>query len=325
MGALASPTLLSNAHSSCLFLAVYLALSLSFCNHIKTSLILDKVLCFKRIDIHISLSSSSTQLNTILLQLTVKECVHHEQRLSGSAYLESLIPICPPTEDMMPKRKQVYSREFQQMLDNLKEEDCLETACQHGEKKRRLTPNQINALEKNFELENKLAPERKVKLAAELDLQPRQVAIWFQNRRARWRTKQLERDYNLLKASYDALQLDFSNLEREKETLTAQLMELRAKLKAEEEVSLKISQQNHQLMAAAAVSSSLHFNGGSSSSESSMQWFKSFNSGMIMGNMNNTQFMKVEEQSTLFSTEDSCNIFSLDQAPTLQWYFPAGN
>ncbi|GKV09392.1 hypothetical protein SLEP1_g20901 [Rubroshorea leprosula] len=226
---------------------------------------------------------------------------------------------------MMAKRKQVYSWEFQQMLDNLKEEDCLETACQHGEKKRRLTPNQINALEKNFELENKLEPERKVKLAAELDLQPRQVATWFQNRRARWRTKQLERDYNLLKASYDALQLDFSNLEREKETLTAQLMELRAKLKAEEEVSLKISQQNHQLMAAAAVSSSLHFNGGSSSSESSVQWFKSFNSGMIMGNMNNTQFMKVEEQSTLFSTEDSCNIFSLDQAPTLQWYFPAGN
>ena len=49
--------------------------------------------------------------------------------------------------------------------------------------------DQVKALEKNFEVENKLEPERKVKLALELGLQPGQVAVWFQNRRSRWKTK----------------------------------------------------------------------------------------------------------------------------------------
>ncbi|KAM6570944.1 hypothetical protein CsatA_015024 [Cannabis sativa] len=44
-------------------------------------------------------------------------------------------------------------------------------------KKRQLSANQVRFLEKNFELENKLEPERKVQLAKELGLQPRQVAI----------------------------------------------------------------------------------------------------------------------------------------------------
>ena len=68
-----------------------------------------------------------------------------------------------------------------------------------GEKKRRLNVEQVRTLEKNFELANKLEPERKIQLARALGLQPRQVAIWFQNRRARWKTKQLEKDYDVLK------------------------------------------------------------------------------------------------------------------------------
>ncbi|RWW74594.1 hypothetical protein BHE74_00017464 [Ensete ventricosum] len=60
------------------------------------------------------------------------------------------------------------------------------------EKKRRLRVELVRALERSFEVENKLGPERKVRLAQELGHQPRQVVVWFQKRRARWKTKQLE-------------------------------------------------------------------------------------------------------------------------------------
>ncbi|XP_022752864.1 homeobox-leucine zipper protein ATHB-6-like isoform X1 [Durio zibethinus] len=274
------------------------------------------------------------------------------KRLSSSGSLDALISICPPKEEKNSKKKQIYSREFQAMLDGLEEEDSLEEAGQATEKKRRLSIGQVKALEKNFELENKLEPERKVKLAEELGLQPRQVAIWFQNRRSRWKTKQLEKDYAILKANYDALQLDYNNLEQEKEALTAKLIELKDKLKEEnsesshsiKEDSPNFSQQNKehdfrdndddsnginkeesnanaQLLISPA-SSSFQFNGSSSSSDSSNHhWFQPFDSRTILGNMYHPQLVKVEEQC-MFTAEESCNFFSVDQAPTLQWYFP---
>eukprot|EP01018_Ginkgo_biloba_P003376 Gb_02323 [translate_table: standard] len=93
---------------------------------------------------------------------------------------------------------------------------------QPDQKKRRLTLEQVRSLEKNFELENKLEPEKKVQLAQELGLQPRQVAVWFQNRRARWKTKQLERDYDLLKLNYDTLKSSCDSLKQEREILSSQ-------------------------------------------------------------------------------------------------------
>lgn len=107
------------------------------------------------------------------------------------------------------------------MLDGLDEEGCVEESSHlmMSEKKRRLSVDQVKALEKNFEVENKLEPERKVKLARELGLQPRQVAVWFQNRRARWKTKQLERDYGVLKANYDSLKVNLDTLQQDNEAL----------------------------------------------------------------------------------------------------------
>lgn len=93
-----------------------------------------------------------------------------------------------------------------------------------AEKKRRLTENQVQFLEKSFGEENKLEPERKVQLAKELGLQPRQIAIWFQNRRARWKTKQLEKEYEALRNQYDNLKSDYNNLLKEKENLRAEVM-----------------------------------------------------------------------------------------------------
>jgi homeobox-leucine zipper protein len=87
--------------------------------------------------------------------------------------------------------------------------------------KRRLTIEQVRSLERNFEMENKLEPERKMQLAKELGLRPRQVAVWFQNRRARWKTKQLERDYETLAADYERLKADYQKILGEKTQLKA--------------------------------------------------------------------------------------------------------
>ncbi|XP_022738208.1 homeobox-leucine zipper protein HAT5-like isoform X2 [Durio zibethinus] len=114
------------------------------------------------------------------------------------------------------------------------------------EKKRRLTVDQVRFLEKSFEVENKLEPERKIQLAKELGLQPRQVAIWFQNRRARWKTKQLEKDYDTLQASYNSLRADYDNLLKEKDKLKEEVLQHTDKLlmKEKEKGNSEVSDVN---------------------------------------------------------------------------------
>ena len=109
-------------------------------------------------------------------------------------------------------------REIEEAVDNE-----LDRGLHQPEKKRRLTANQVQFLEKSFEVENKLEPERKIQLARDLGLRPRQVAIWFQNRRARWKTKQLDKDYETLKSSYNVLKADYDNLLKEKEKLKTEV------------------------------------------------------------------------------------------------------
>ena len=104
------------------------------------------------------------------------------------------------------------------------EDDLSDDGSQAGEKKRRLNMEQVKTLEKNFELGNKLEPERKMQLARALGLQPRQIAIWFQNRRARWKTKQLEKDYDLLKRQYEAIKADNDALQTQNQKLHAEVI-----------------------------------------------------------------------------------------------------
>lgn len=93
-----------------------------------------------------------------------------------------------------------------------------------GEKKKRLSLEQVKALEKSFELGNKLEPERKMQLAKALGLQPRQIAIWFQNRRARWKTKQLEKEYEVLKKLFEAVKADNDSLKAQNQKLHAEVI-----------------------------------------------------------------------------------------------------
>ncbi|XP_037494001.1 homeobox-leucine zipper protein HAT5 [Jatropha curcas] len=110
-------------------------------------------------------------------------------------------------------------------------DDELDEYFHQPEKKRRLTVDQVQFLEKSFEVDNKLEPERKIQLAKDLGLQPRQVAIWFQNRRARWKTKQLEKDYEALQTSFNTLKADYDTLLKEKDKLKAEVNLLAEKVK----------------------------------------------------------------------------------------------
>lgn len=292
--------------------------------------------------------------------------------------------ICPTTDEHRQRNNHVYSREFQSMLDGLDEEGCLEEAGHVAEKKRRLSVEQVKALEKNFEVENKLEPERKVKLAQELGLQPRQVAVWFQNRRARWKTKQLERDYGHLKANYDSLKLNYDALQHDNEALQKEIRELKEKLKEEnmesnmsmsvkEEIILQESDENLSDQAVLITTSV-----GGAATETKELMLESFNSSnngggggvvevvaslftdmkdgstdssdssAILNEENNSpnnnpaitsssshsylqfskttpsyqaQFVKLEEHN-FFSSEEACNFFSDEQAPSLNWYMP---
>ncbi|KAM5557761.1 homeobox-leucine zipper protein ATHB-12-like [Rosa sericea] len=91
---------------------------------------------------------------------------------------------------------------------------------------RRFSDEQIKLLESIFEADSKLEPRRKVQVARELGLQPRQVAIWFQNRRARWKSKQIEQDFRTLRNEYDLLASKFESLKEEKQSLLIQLEKL---------------------------------------------------------------------------------------------------
>ncbi|XP_030454628.2 homeobox-leucine zipper protein ATHB-6-like isoform X1 [Syzygium oleosum] len=270
---------------------------------------------------------------------------------SSSESSDIWISMCPGKGEKVLKKNQVYSIEFQAMLDSLDQEDQSgEEAGPIAEKKRRLNANQVKALEKNFEIENKLEPERKARLAEELGLQPRQVAIWFQNRRARWKTKQLEKDYSLLKASYDNLKLNFDSLEQEKESLVAELTELKVKLRRESSES-----SNHgEVKQESPISESSEDGKPGSCSESvkddpnpnpelptspaapplpflysscspSSPPPSSSSRGTTAGKgYHHHQQVRMEEHhhQSGFISEESCNFFSVDQPPTLHWYFP---
>ncbi|CAH2043365.1 unnamed protein product [Thlaspi arvense] len=170
------------------------------------------------------------------------------KRSRGSSdSLSGFLPICHSATDKQisprpPTTGFLYSGagDYSPMFDGLEDDGSLDdigighaSSAATSEKKRRLSVEQVKALEKNFEIDNKLEPERKVKLAQELGLQPRQVAIWFQNRRARWKTKQLERDYGVLKSNFDALKRSRDSLQHDNDSLLTEIKELRAKLNVE--------------------------------------------------------------------------------------------
>ncbi|KAJ9173349.1 hypothetical protein P3X46_016496 [Hevea brasiliensis] len=88
-------------------------------------------------------------------------------------------------------------------------------------KKLRLSKDQSAILEESFKEHNTLNPKQKLALAKQLGLRPRQVEVWFQNRRARTKLKQTEVDCEFLKRCCE-------NLTEENRRLQKEVQELRA-------------------------------------------------------------------------------------------------
>ncbi|KAF8040540.1 hypothetical protein BT93_B2693 [Corymbia citriodora subsp. variegata] len=147
---------------------------------------------------------------------------------NGSKSMVNFEDVCGGDTNTAPRP---YLRQIDLKEETIEEEYC-DGNFQPPGKKRRLSANQVHFLEKHFEVENKLEPERKIQLAKDLGLQPRQVAIWFQNRRARYKTKQLEKEYDSLKARYENLKADHDKLSKEKENLKGEVLSLRDKLRS---------------------------------------------------------------------------------------------
>lgn len=98
---------------------------------------------------------------------------------------------------------------------------------QTNSSKKRFSDTQIKSLESMFSSESRPGSKTKQRIADQLGLHPRQVSIWFQNRRARSKSKQTERDYSILKACYDNLASKFEVLKKENQSLTIEIKRLR--------------------------------------------------------------------------------------------------
>ncbi|GMJ06103.1 hypothetical protein like AT5G47370 [Hibiscus trionum] len=88
-------------------------------------------------------------------------------------------------------------------------------------KKLRLSKDQSAILEESFKEHSTLNPKQKLALAKQLGLRPRQIEVWFQNRRARTKLKQTEVDCEFLKRCCE-------NLTEENRRLQKEIQELRA-------------------------------------------------------------------------------------------------
>ncbi|KAF8093518.1 hypothetical protein N665_0383s0144 [Sinapis alba] len=117
-------------------------------------------------------------------------------------------------------------------------------------RKRKLSDEQVRMLEMSFGDEHKLESERKDRLARELGLDPRQVAVWFQNRRARWKNKRLEDEYTRLKNAHE-------NVVVEKCRLDSEVLHLKEQLDDAEREIQRLAQRVSGAISNSPISSSV--------------------------------------------------------------------
>ncbi|XP_038893065.1 homeobox-leucine zipper protein HOX3-like [Benincasa hispida] len=107
------------------------------------------------------------------------------------------------------------------MMGSMEEDEENNNGSINPRKKLRLTKEQSHLLEQSFRQNHTLNPKQKETLAEVLKLKPRQVEVWFQNRRARSKLKQTEMECEYLKRWFGLLTEQNKRLQKEVEELRA--------------------------------------------------------------------------------------------------------
>ncbi|XP_075487824.1 LOW QUALITY PROTEIN: homeobox-leucine zipper protein ATHB-52-like [Primulina tabacum] len=141
--------------------------------------------------------------------------------------------------------------------------------------KKRLNQGQVQLLESSFDASKKLDPERKFQLARELGVPPRQIAVWYQNKRARWKNQSLELDYSALEVRLEAALTEKKQLEKQVCNLRGELKRARemlfaSSLQAQSEAQPQASQA--WIPPVSSLSSCCDEGGGSSGLNDDVVW-----------------------------------------------------
>lgn len=141
--------------------------------------------------------------------------------------------------------------------------------------KKRLNQGQVQLLESSFDASKKLDPLLKFQLARELGVPPRQIAIWYQNKRARWKNQSMELDYSALEVRLEAALTEKKQLEKQVcnlrgELKRAQEMLLASRLQVQAEAQPQASKA--WIPPVSSLSSCCDEGGGSSSLNDDVVW-----------------------------------------------------
>ncbi|KAK8710904.1 hypothetical protein V6N13_146213 [Hibiscus sabdariffa] len=149
---------------------------------------------------------------------------HHEELPTSAGAGDLCRPaspdVSPFSSGRVKRERELSSEEVEAEKNSCRVSDEDEDGV-NARKKLRLTKEQSALLEESFKQHSTLNPNQKQALATQLSLKPRQVEVWFQNRRARTKLKQTEVDCEFLKRCCETLTNENRRLQKELQELKA--------------------------------------------------------------------------------------------------------
>ncbi|GMJ08078.1 ABA INSENSITIVE GROWTH 1 [Hibiscus trionum] len=151
---------------------------------------------------------------------------HHDQELTATAgdlYRRQASPhsaVSSLSSGRVKRERELSSEEVEVEKNSSRLSDEDDDGV-NARKKLRLTKQQSALLEESFKQHTTLNSKQKQALAKQLSLTPRQVEVWFQNRRARTKLKQTEVDCEFLKKCCETLTDENRRLQKELQELKA--------------------------------------------------------------------------------------------------------